>query len=86
MKLLALLLVVVAACSGPKAKPESPLVKEGSAVPETCCCKSTPLTSADGQPVYEMTGRMDCSGKPGDCVDEVQCTKGDENAPPPPTM
>jgi hypothetical protein len=81
--LLALAVTAVTACSGPKAKPESPLVKEGSAVSETCCCKSTPLTSADGQPAYELVGRMDCSSKQGDCVDEVQCKKGDENAPPP---
>jgi hypothetical protein len=74
--------LLVAACSGPKAKPDSPIVKEGSAVSETCCCKSTPLTSDDGKPVFEPANRMDCSGKQGTCVDEVQCKKGDE----PPTM
>jgi hypothetical protein len=71
-----LLLALVAACSGPKAKPESPIVNEGSAkVPETCCCKSNPI-AGDGNPIYEAnTGRMDCSGKHGTCVDDVQCTK-----------
>jgi hypothetical protein len=82
MKLVGLLFLVVA-CSGPKAKPESPLVKEGSAVPETCCCKSTPPTSEDAKPVFEQSNRMDCSSKQGDCVDDVQCNKGDA---PPATM
>lgn len=73
MKLALALLVAAAACSGPKAKPESPLVNEGSAVSENCCCKSTPIASIDGKPVFESVNRMDCSGKQGECVDEVQC-------------
>ena len=44
---LVLFVVALAACSGPKAKPESPLVNEGAAKPETCCCKTTPSTSVD---------------------------------------
>jgi hypothetical protein len=64
--------VVVAACGGTSPKP-SPMVNEGSAVPENCCCKSNPATSEDGKPVYEMANRMECSGKHGDCVDDVQC-------------
>jgi hypothetical protein len=75
MKLVLSLVVALAACSGPKAKPESPLVNEGSAAkPETCCCKTTPQTSVDGKPVYESgLGRMECSTRQGECVDEVQC-------------
>jgi hypothetical protein len=75
MKSLMALVFALAACSGTKAKPESPLVNEGSnAKPETCCCKSTPMTSVDGRAVYEAgINRMECSGKQGDCVDEVQC-------------
>ena len=75
MKLVLSLVLALAACSGPKAKPESPLVNEGSnAKPETCCCKTTPSTSVDGKPVYEAgANRMECSTKQGDCVDEVQC-------------
>lgn len=71
-----LLLSLLVACSGPKAKPESPIVNEGSQkVPETCCCKSQPI-AGDGSFVYEAnTGRMDCSTKQGTCVDDVQCTK-----------
>jgi len=65
----------IAACSGPKAKPESPLVKEGSAVAETCCCKHTPIGAEDAKAQYEDIGRMDCSSKKGDCVDAVQCQK-----------
>lgn len=75
MKLVLSLVVALAACSGPKSKPESPLVNEGSnAKPETCCCKTTPSTSVDGKPVYEGgLGRMECSTRQGECVDEVQC-------------
>jgi hypothetical protein len=73
MKLVLAIALVVAACSGPKPKPESPIVDEGSAVPETCCCKSNPLTSDDGKPVYGMVNRMECSTQPGECVADVQC-------------
>lgn len=74
MKLVALV-IALAACSGPKAKTESPIVNEGSsAKPETCCCKTTPSTSVDGSPVYEAgANRMECSTKQGDCVDDIQC-------------
>jgi hypothetical protein len=82
MRILAGLLVLAAACSGPKAKPESPLVNEGSAASENCCCKSNPLTSEDGKPVYESTNRMECSTNKGECVPDVQCQKSD---PPPGT-
>jgi hypothetical protein len=73
-RLASLALALTAACSAPKAKPESPLVNEGSAVPDNCCCKSTPITSADGLPIFERgTNRMECSSKQGTCVDDVQC-------------
>lgn len=74
---LVMALLLVAACGGPKTKTESPLVNEGSgAKPENCCCKSNPLTSEDGRPVYEAgTNRMECSTKQGTCVDDVQCTQ-----------
>ena len=72
--LLALAFVVVAACGGQTKKPEGAIVNEGSAaVPDTCCCKSNPLTSEDGKPLYEVGNRMECSSKQGECVDEVQC-------------
>jgi hypothetical protein len=73
MRILVALLVAVAACSGPAPKPEGPIVKEGSDVPENCCCKSNPLTSEDGRPVFENANRMECSSKQGECVDETQC-------------
>jgi len=79
-------LVWLAAC-GPAPKPEGPIVKEGPAVPDTCCCKTTPITSVDGLPVYEPKyNRMECSTKQGTCVDDVQC-QGKEPAPglPPPS-
>ncbi|MBX3154500.1 MAG: hypothetical protein KF773_00745 [Deltaproteobacteria bacterium] len=69
-------LALAAACSGPK-KPAgagSPIVTEGSGVPDSCCCKSQPMTSEDGKPAYEAnTNRMECSTKQGECVADVQC-------------
>ena len=88
MKSLLALVLALTACSGAKAKPESPLVNEGSAAKgEACCCKSTPMTSVDGRPVYEAgINRMECSGRQGDCVDEVQCNAaGAKPAEPIPT-
>jgi hypothetical protein len=74
--LLALAFVAMAACGGSAKKPEGAIVNEGSAAtPETCCCKSNPLTSEDGKPVYENGNRMECSSKQGTCVDEVQCNQ-----------
>lgn len=67
--------VVVAACGGGSQKgPATTDPKGGSDVAaETCCCKSNPLTSDDGQAVFENGNRMECSSKQGECVDEVQC-------------
>ncbi len=75
MKLVMTVVIALAACGGPKAKPDNPIVNEGSsAKPETCCCKTSPSTSVDGKPVYETgANRMECSTKQGECVDEVQC-------------
>jgi hypothetical protein len=75
MKRALVLLVMLAACGGPKPRKESPIVNEGSAVPETCCCKSFPLASEDGKAVYAMTPRMECSTKQGECVPDVQCSQ-----------
>lgn len=71
---LAFAVFAVAAC-GPAPKPEGPIVNEGSgaATPETCCCKSMPMVSDDGRPLYENANRMECSSKQGTCVDEIQC-------------
>ena len=88
MRILLASLVLAAAC-GPAPKPEGPLVKEGPAVSEACCCKSTPIASVDGLPVYEPnTGRMECSTKQGACVDDVQCQGKDPegDVPPPPEI
>lgn len=75
MRILALVFVV-AACSAPAKKTDPNIVNEGSNVSENCCCKSNPLTSEDGRPVYEGgTNRMECSTKQGECVSEVQCQK-----------
>lgn len=76
MRTVIALVFVVAACGGSKPKQESAVVNEGSAVPDTCCCKHTPIAS-EGVPVYEDSNRMECSSKQGDCVDEVQCQKSE---------
>jgi hypothetical protein len=74
MKLVLAAALGLAAC-GPPPKPESPIVNEGSDTPESCCCKSTPMSSEDGKPVYEMAVRMECSARQGECVPDVQCRK-----------
>jgi hypothetical protein len=80
---LAILLAGMAsgACgAGPQPKRESPIVDEGSDTPVNCCCKSFPLSSENGKPVYESAVRMECSAKQGECVPDVQC----RTAPAPP--
>jgi hypothetical protein len=73
MRFLFAVTLMLAACGGPKPKGESKTIDTGSDTAENCCCKSTPLTSDDGKPVYEMANRMECSTKQGECVDDVQC-------------
>ncbi len=74
MRFIAATLLVAAACGSPKTKHEGAIVEEGSATPATCCCKTMPDTAEkEIQPVYTMEGRMECSSKHGDCVDDVQC-------------
>ena len=64
--------IVAAACSAPPKK-TTDIAPTGSAS-DTCCCKSTPMTSDDGKPLYEANlNRMDCSTKQGECVSDVQC-------------
>jgi len=72
--------MLLAAACGPAPKPESPIV-ENAPMPEACCCKSVPIASADGLPLYEPgTNPMECSQKQGTCVDEVQCQGKAEEA------
>lgn len=74
MRILAATLILTAACGGMQSKPESPLVKEGSDVPTTCCCKTLPETAEkEIVPNYSMVGRMECSSQHGECVDDVRC-------------
>ena len=74
MRILVALTLVLVACSGPTKKNVEPGTTEGSdSASETCCCKSFPLTSEDGKPVYEPGARMECSAKQGECVPDVQC-------------
>ncbi|HEX4421799.1 MAG TPA: hypothetical protein VH165_28000 [Kofleriaceae bacterium] len=75
MKLVLAMLLGLAACGGVHPKKESPIVNEGSDTPEDCCCKSNPMTSDDGRPVYNMTNRMECSTQQGECEPDVQCQK-----------
>jgi hypothetical protein len=101
MRTLAAMLLLAAACGGPKAKHESSMVNEGSDAP-TCCCKTIPATAEkEIVPNYAMSGRMECSTAQGECVDDVQCngqhanggeggtpagTGGNGNPPPPPDL
>lgn len=86
---LSFVVAAVFACSGPQKKPEGAIVETGSDTPDDCCCKSNPMTSEDGRPVFEHTNRMECSSKQGECMDEVQCANQkpqggpDEGSPAP---
>jgi hypothetical protein len=89
MRTLVGLLVLAAACGGPKAKQESSMVNEGSDTAPTCCCKTIPATAEkEIVPNYAMAGRIDCSTQQGQCVDDVQCNGqnanggGDQGTPP----
>jgi hypothetical protein len=74
MRTLVAMMLVAAACGGPKSKQESALVPEGSDVSTTCCCKTIPETAEkEIVPNYAIVGRMDCSTQKGECVDDVQC-------------
>ncbi len=72
-RMLMLAVAMLVACGGPKKGTDHAIVPETTQTPETCCCKSNPMTSEDGKPVYEMANPMECSTKQGDCVAEVQC-------------
>ena len=87
-----LALVLVVACGPPPKKVNN--ADEGRDVPATCCCKSTPVTSVDDKPTYEMMNRMECSTQKGECMPDVQCngskhppttSGGEGNALPPVT-
>jgi hypothetical protein len=71
MRILALTLLVAAACGGApkKADPKADQVES-----DTCCCKSNPATSEDGKAVFAVANRMECSTKQGSCVGENECT------------
>jgi hypothetical protein len=93
MRTLFALTVFAMACGGPAPKKESSMVNDPEA-PPTCCCKTLP-TSAEKEivPNYTMTGRMECSGMHGDCVDDVQCAGSEgstatssDGVPPPPDL
>jgi hypothetical protein len=93
MRILAASIALAAACSGPPKKKSD--LAEGSDVPPTCCCKTIPVTAEkEIVPVYAMEGRMECSTKNGECVDDVQCNGSqkpeegpkDNGVPPPPPI
>jgi hypothetical protein len=69
----------IIACSGPsQKKPEIGATVGSDSASETCCCKSNPIASDDGKPVYETGNRMECSSKQGACVPDVQCAQGEQ--------
>jgi hypothetical protein len=82
MRILVASLLLAVACGGPQTKKQSDGL-ESAEVPGPCCCKTIPETAEkEIVPVYAMTGRMECSTKHGDCVDNVQCN-GSQQAPQP---
>jgi len=93
MRIVLASIAVAAGCSSAPKK-QSAIVNEGFDVPPTCCCKTFPVTAEkELVPVYAIEGRMDCSTKNGDCVDDVQCNgvinpkpESDNGVPPPPVL
>src|SRR5450432_3295514 len=93
MRILLASIALIAACSGSQKK-DSALVKEGSDTPTSCCCKTIPVTAEkEIVPAYAMEGRMECSTKNGECVDDIQCNgsqapdqQKSNGVPPPPTL
>jgi hypothetical protein len=82
MRILAGLIMIAAACGGPQAKKESSIVNEGSDTAPTCCCKTIPATAEkEIVPNYAMAGRMECSTRQGECVDDVQCNGQNQGNP-----
>ncbi len=75
MRILLAMMAVTAACGTPPKKPITGAPEGSDVAGDTCCCKSNPLTSEDGKPVYEIGNRMECSSKQGECVADVQCEK-----------
>lgn len=95
MRILFALTMFTLACGSAPAKKESAIVNEKEVAP-TCCCKTIPpVGEHEIQPVYAMSGRMECSTNNGECVDDVQCnaqegdtttSSGGDSPPPPPTL
>lgn len=93
MRILLASIAIFAAC-GSTAKKQGAVVNEGFDVLPTCCCKTLPVTAEkELVPFYAIEGRMDCSTKNGDCVDDVQCNgvnkaapESDTGVPPPPAI
>ena len=72
MKKIALFMTSISfvfACGGPSKKVEKVDQIQG----ENCCCKWTPMVSEDNKALFKDDNRMECSGKQGTCVDEIQC-------------
>ena len=95
MRILFALTCFAIACGSGPSKKESSIVQGAEASP-TCCCKTVPLVGEkEIVPNYNMTGRMECSGANGECVDDVQCNTqegeteaqpSNDGVPPPPTL
>lgn len=93
MRIVLASLALSTACSSPPKK-QSANFNEGLEVPASCCCKTIPVTAEKELiPVFTLEGRMDCSAKKGDCVDDVQCNgisnsapESDNGVPPPPAI
>ncbi|MBP9088155.1 MAG: hypothetical protein KBG15_18680 [Kofleriaceae bacterium] len=72
--LLAMIMMAVGCGGGPKKSVE----KADDVAAETCCCKWTPLVSDDAKAKFATENRMECSGKQGECVAEMQCNSEPE--------
>lgn len=67
------LVVVMMLAVGCGGAPKKSVDKADDVAAETCCCKWTPVVSDDAKALFANENRMECSGKQGECVAEMQC-------------
>ena len=65
------IMMLAVGCGG---TPKKAVDTSNDVAAENCCCKWTPLVSDDAKAMFANENRMECSGKQGECVAEMQCS------------
>jgi len=69
------MMMLAVGCGG---APKKPVDRSNDVAIESCCCKWTPIVSDNGKAMFANENRMECSGKQGTCVAEMQCNSEPE--------